>query len=347
MMKRFIGLMAAFCIGLFLFYFRIPIPFMLGGIIAVSILKFCVWKEMRWPVSWRNAGLMVAGYGIGRDFTQDTLVRMSEQVVGVFGASFVAIGISLLVAWVTYKYTFANLLSCVMGMLPGGLNQMMLMADEDPRVDANVVVVQQTIRLFGVVITVPFLVIHLLGAAVASRGLLSHPGGNTGMSWLLLFPIAGAGLLLAKKFKVPTAALIGPIMATALFSVVFQVELQKAPPILMNIAQMNIGLYMGCMLDKERLYRTRMLLPYAVVGTLLIIGGSVVVAELLSRYYGIPLVTAFLAMAPGGVAEMCLAGMSMGADVSLILTYQIVRLLMMNLTVTFFIHRYFDESYTG
>ena len=347
MKKRCVGLLLAFLLGLLLFFFRIPIPFMLSGIIAASILKFFVWTDLRWPVSWRNAGLMVAGYGIGRDFTQDTLVRMSEQLAGVFGASFVAIGISLLVAWVTYKYTFANLLSCVMGMLPGGLNQMMLMADEDPRVDANVVVVQQTIRLFGVVITVPFLVIHLLGATVASRGLLSHPGGNEGLPWLLLFPIAGAGLYLAKKFKVPTAALIGPIMATAIFSVVFHAELQKAPPILMNIAQMNIGLYMGCMLDKERLYRTRILLPYAVIGTLLIIGGSVAMAELLSRYYGIPLVTSFLAMAPGGVAEMCLTGMSMGADVSLILTYQIVRLLMMNLTVPFFINRYFDESYTG
>lgn len=347
MKERFVGLALALVVGLLLFYFRIPIPFMLSGIIAASVLKFTVWKEMHWPVSWRNAGLMVAGYGIGRDFTQDTLVRMSEQMAGVFGASFVAIGISLLVAWVTYKYTFANLLSCVMGMLPGGLNQMMLMADEDPRVDANVVVVQQTIRLFGVVITVPFLVIHLLGATVTARGLLSHPGGNDGLPWLLLFPIAGAGLYLAKKFKVPTAALIGPIMATAIVSIVFHAELQKAPPILMNIAQMNIGLYMGCMLDKERLYRTRLLLPYAVIGTLLIIGGSVVMAELLSRHYGIPLVTAFLAMAPGGVAEMCLAGMSMGADVSLILTYQIVRLLMMNLTVPFCLNRYFDDSYTG
>lgn len=347
MKQRCVGLLIALVAGLLLFYFRIPIPFMLSGIIAASFLKFCIWKDMRWPISWRNAGLMVAGYGIGHDFTRETLVRMSEQLIGVFGASFVAIGISLLVAWVTYKYTFANLLSCVMGMLPGGLNQMMLMADEDPRVDANVVVMQQTIRLFGVVITVPFLVIHLLGASVSARGLLSNPGLNPGMHWLVLFPIAWAGAYLARKIKMPTSALIGPIMATAIVSIVFDAELQKAPPILMNIAQMNIGLYMGCMLDKERLFRTRLLLPYAIVGTLLIIGGSVVMAELLSRYYGIPIVTSFLAMAPGGVAEMCLAGMSMGADVSLILTYQIVRLLMMNLTVPFFIHKYFDESYTG
>ena len=346
MKQRLIALLLALVIGLTLFHFHIPIPFMLSGIIAASFLKFFVWRYLNWPISWRNLGLMVAGYGIGRDFTQDTLLQMSQQLAGVFGASLLAIGISLLVAWVTYKHTFANLLSCVMGMLPGGLNQMMLMAAEDPRGDANVVVMQQTIRLFGVVITVPFLVIHLLGATVSSQGLLTH-ANNTGLSWLCLFPIAWLGAFLAKKIKMPTSALIGPILATALFSIGSGMELQKAPPILMNLAQMNIGLFMGCMLDKERLYRTRLLLPYALIGTFLIIGGSVVMAELLSRYYGIPIVTSFLAMAPGGVAEMCLAGMSMGADVSLILTYQIVRLLMMNLTVPFFINRYFDENYKG
>jgi len=347
MKKSIIGMAFALIIGLVLFYFRIPIPFMLSGIITASFLKFFIWPGMRWPVSWRNTGLMIAGYGIGRDFTQETLVRMTEQIAGVFGASFLAIGISLAVAWITYKHTFANLLSCIMGMLPGGLNQMMLLADEDPRVDANVVVMQQTIRLFGVVLTVPFLVVHLLGASVSVQGLFSYSTGNEGFTWLVLFPVAGAGAFLAKKLKVPTSALLGPILATALFSVGFHAGLQKPPLILMNLAQMNIGLYMGCMLDKQRLYRTRLLLPYAFTGTFLIIGGSIVMAWLLSQYYGLPIVTAFLAMAPGGVAEMCLAGMSMGADVSLILTYQIVRLLMMNIMVPFCIKKYFDGSYTG
>ena len=300
MKRRLTALVISFLLGLLLFHFRIPIPFMLSGIISASVLKFFIWTDMRWPLLWRNLGLLAAGYGIGRSFTHETLVQMSQHVLGVFGASFVAIGISLVVAWFTYKHTFANLLSCIMGMLPGGLNQMMLLADEDPRVDANVV---------------------LLGATVVPQGLLAPVGDNTGLTWLVLIPVAGFGFAAAKKLKVPTAALIGPIIATAAFSIICNVNLQKPPPILMNLAQMNIGLYMGCMLDKERLYRTRVLLPYAIIGTLLIIGGSIAVAEILVRYYGIPIVTAFLAMAPGGMTEMCLAGMSMGADVSIILTY--------------------------
>ncbi len=320
---------------------------MLGGIITAAIFKFFIWTETGWPVSWRNFGLMIAGYGIGRDFTQATLMRMSEQFAGVLGATFVALAISLVTAWVTYKFTFANLISCVLGMMPGGLNQMMLMADEDPRVNANIVVMQQTIRLFGVIIAVPFLVVHLLGATVSATSLLSGPGNDSGLTWLLLFPVAGTGALLALKYKVPTGGLIGPIIATALFSVLLNQPLQKVPPLLMNLAQINIGLYMGCMLDKKQLYKTKDLIPYALTGTILIIGGSVLVADLLSRFYGIPIATAFFAMAPGGLTEMCLAGLSTGADVSLILTYQIVRMFFINLAVPIFINMYFDENYKG
>ena len=115
----------------------------------------------------------------------------------------------------------------------------------------------------------------------------------------------------------------------------------------MDLAQLNIGLFMGCMLDKKRLFQTRTLFPYALAGTALMVAVSTVVAQCLSAWYHFDMVTAFLAMAPGGIAEMCLAGISMGADVSTIVTYQIVRVLVLNLTVPFFIHHYFDDSYVG
>lgn len=88
MKKRLTALVMAFLLGLLLFHFRIPIPFMLSGIISASVLKFFVWTDMRWPVLWRNLGLMVAGYGIGRSFTHDTLVQMSQHIAGVFWGIF-------------------------------------------------------------------------------------------------------------------------------------------------------------------------------------------------------------------------------------------------------------------
>jgi uncharacterized membrane protein AbrB (regulator of aidB expression) len=48
-------------------------------------------------------------------------------------------------------------------------------------------------------------------------------------------------------------------------------------------------------------------------------------------------------MAPGGIAEMALAGLSMGEDVATILAYQLVRLLAINLLVPPVIEYYFNK----
>ncbi len=73
------------------------------------------------------------------------------------------------------------------------------------------------------------------------------------------------------------------------------------------------------------------------------IATSVGMAIFLSHTYGFSLVTAFLAMAPGGIAEMGLTGLSIDADVPQILTYQLLRLLFLNFTLPFAINWYFKK----
>ena len=102
------------------------------------------------------------------------------------------------------------------------------------------------------------------------------------------------------------------------------------PAWLMAPAQVSIGLFMGLRLDAERVLKAKRAIPCVVLGTAALIAISVGMAHLLSQRYGFTLITAFLAMAPGGTAEMALAGMSMKEDVSIILTYQLVRLLIVN-----------------
>ena len=266
---------------------------------------------------------------------------MTHQTFGVLEATLIAVAVSVLIAWWTARHTSANLISCVMGIMPGGLTQMMLMSEDDPRADANVVVVMQTLRLVGVIVAVPFLVIHGLGAQVLQGSTVVATTGGT--HWLILVPLSFLGAFLAKKFKVPTPRLLGPILATAAGSY-FWGALQPVPDLLMLIAQISIGLYMGVMLEPKKLSATKKLLPYILGGIVLMIGVSVVVAWSLSERYGFSLITAFLAMAPGGIAEMCLAGMSMGEDVSIILTYQLVRLLFLNICVPLGIRMYFKNK---
>ena len=49
-------------------------------------------------------------------------------------------------------------------------------------------------------------------------------------------------------------------------------------------------------------------------------------------------------MSPGGITAMCIAGLAMGADVELILAYQLFRLLLINFASPFVINWYFNEG---
>ena len=104
----------AVLIGFLFQYMAIPIPFLLGGIVSSMFWKV-IGAQVYWPRQWRELGLCVAGYGIGRNFTAETMHELSMQSLGVLEATGAAVGASVIIAWWTSRHSYANLQSCVMG----------------------------------------------------------------------------------------------------------------------------------------------------------------------------------------------------------------------------------------
>lgn len=331
LLNRILLFIVALSLGHMLMRLHLPIPFLLGGLLTAIVCKtFAQRAQVSWPKQLREYALMIAGYGIGSTFTADTWSNFLRELRGVTEATVVILGASLLLAFVTAKLARENLKSCIMGMLPGGMTLTMLLAEDDDEVNPNVVMVMQVIRLLSVVITVPFLVIWLLDAKVVGSA-VSMPN-HGGVHWLVFIPLAILGSFIAIKIHLPTPKLLGPILATAAFAV-YSNGVQPVPVYLMASAQVSIGLFMGMQLDAKRILATKKMVPYILIGTAFLIVVSIGMANVLSARYGFSLITAFLAMAPGGIAEMSLAGMSMNENVSVILTYQLVRVLAINIGI--------------
>ncbi len=342
MLDRLLLFITAGCLGTLLMKMHIPIPYMLGGMtVAILYKTFVGEKAVKWPRLWRDIGLMVAGYGIGVNFNTAAWNNFLHELAGVSASTFIALGASVIIAIVTAKVTREDLKSCVIGMLPGGMTMSLLMAEEDKTINPNVVVVMQVIRLFGVIISVPFLTVLLLDAKVINSplGMVAHSGYH----WAIFIPLTILGSFIATKLRLPTPVLLGSILATTVFNI-FVGSVQPVPGFLMAPAQLSIGLFMGMMLDAKRIGQTKNVLPFVIGGTAILVVLSIGVAYVLADLYGFSLVTAFLAMAPGGIAEMALAGLSMGEDVATILAYQLVRLLAINLLVPPVIEWYFSKS---
>lgn len=331
MLNRGLIFIAALCLGSMLAKMHIPIPFLLGGVLAaISVKTFAAHADISWPKAWRDYALMAAGYGIGANFSAAAWDNMLRQLVGVVEATGSILLVSMALAFISAKLAGEDLKSCVIGMLPGGMTMSMLLAEEDKKINPNVVIVMQVLRLFGVVVSVPFLVIYLLDAKIIGSSIAMPNHG--GYHWLIFIPLAVLGSFIAKKIHLPTPILLGSILVTAAYTVAFG-RVQPVPGWLMAPAQVSIGLFMGMQLDAKRVMRAKNVIPCVIIGTIILIVVSVLMANVLSARYGFSLVTAFLAMAPGGIAEMSLAGMSMGEDVSIILTYQLVRVFAINIFI--------------
>jgi hypothetical protein len=342
LLNRFLLFVIALCIGQLLLRLHIPIPFMLGGLLAGVFVKTFVRRaQVNWPRQLREYALMVAGYGIGSTFTEETWHNLLRELWGVTESTVAIMVASLALAYATAYISKENLKTCIMGMLPGGLTLTMLLAEEDEEVNPNVVMVMQIIRFLSVVITVPFLVIWLLDAQLVGSNLALPNHG--GVHWLIFIPLSLLGSFLSVKLHLPTPRLLGPILLTSAFAV-YSGGVQPVPGYLMAPAQASIGLFMGMQLDADRILKTSRMVPFILFGTALLIIVSIGMAKLLSARYGMSLITAFLAMAPGGIAEMSLAGMSMGEDVSIILTYQLVRVLVINIGVPPFLAWMFKKD---
>lgn len=316
-------------IGYTFYSLNIPIPFMFAGLL-IGVAGAAVrnpWNQ--WPVYYRNIGLMVVGYAIGSFVTEEACHDFVAQIGMIVASTLFMIVVGIFIAWVMAKVWHEDFMSCVLGMMPGGMSLVMVIVQEDKRYDPNVVMVMQIIRYFGVVFSLPFLVITLFDAHVMN---VVRTVASDALHWLWFLPLAllGSGFFL--KFHIPIPWLLGPVIPTAVCSMYYH-PVGALPTPLLWAAQICVGISMGMMMDWLRIWKAKRLLPAIIVGTVLLIGASYFAATMINNWYGVDIITGFLAMAPGGISEMNIAGLSMGADVAIILAYQLLRVFAISWTI--------------
>ncbi|MCE5284340.1 MAG: AbrB family transcriptional regulator [Pelosinus sp.] len=316
-------------IGGFLFQtLHTPLPWTLGPLAAMIFWNIKGIGKIHWSVAIRNTGLVALGYTMGSPFTAETGRQIVEQLPSMMVATFFTILMSMLFGYITYRQTNISLESSLIGSIPGGLAQMVVLAEEIPNADLGVVTFMQTVRLLSVVFVVPFLVLHGLAGGVEETVSASQVNGLSGqlpiISLFLLVNIMGA--FAAKKISLPTPFMLGPVLCTA-GMVLAGIAAPRLPIELINIAQLCVGTYMGISIKKESLSRCTVILPYVFLGALGVLVCSMLVGWVLAFLHPITLITGFLSTSPGGMNEMGLTAMMVHADISMVIAYQIFRLL--------------------
>ena len=331
-----IALLVAFAGGLICSLVRLPVPWLLGPMLALLAASKFIRIPLRWSGSLRNAGMIIVGYSIGMSFTYPLLAEMARQLPAMLLMTVLTLLVSVLFAVVLSRMGGLTFPTALTGCIPGGLSQMIVLAEEMDNADLTAVSLLQVTRLMMIVICVPLLAFSPLfhfGAGSAGPGALEEAAADVA-TWSGMFPnifvfavVAVISAWGGQKIKLPTAMMLGPVIGVAALHL-SGFEAPALPSVLLNAAQFMIGGYVGLLLRPDSLSRKslRTLALAVATGAMLIaIAGGL--AWLLGKLHPLSPQTSFLSLVPGGLDQMSLIAHEIGADMTIVAGYQLFRVL--------------------
>ncbi|SFS57743.1 AbrB family transcriptional regulator [Paenibacillus sp. BC26] len=309
-----------------------PIPWLLGPMIAVLLGSNLLGRTYKWPVQARNAGMIIVGYAIGLSMTAEALREISYQLPSMMLMIVLLLLFCTGIAYIVSKLSHTDFKTALLGSVPGGLTQVLALAEETKGVNLTIVTVTQVIRLMMIIICVPLLVFnpffgqaHSEGAAAVSQTLAATAEWDGMFPNILIFaPVSVACAVFGNKVNFPTAYLLGPALGTA----ILQLSGLQGPPLpslLIDAAQFMIGTYVGLLLKPQQLPNKLRTISLALGSGLLLILGAWGFGVVLTKLHPISMPTALLSLAPGGMDQMGIIAHEIQADLSMVAGYQLFR----------------------
>jgi len=319
---------------------RMPLAWMIGAM-AVTTIASLSGLRLETPKGLRPVMITVLGVMLGSAFTKDTLAN-----AGTWAWSLAAMICFIVVVAGTLAMTFHRMgwspVTSYFAATPGGFGVMVLLA-EDFGGDIRRISLVHAIRIMLTVLIIPFWFRFFEGyepPAVTSMGSIASTG-----TWDLgvLLGCAVGGLFIGKLLRLPNAALLGPVLLSAIAHV-SGLTSARPPGEVLAIAQVVIGVSVGCRFVGISLREVFDVMLIAVGSTLFMILMAAGFALALQPVVGASFGALWLAYAPGGLAEMALVSLAMGIDVAFVSTHHMVRVVFMVLTAAV-LFRWLDRRF--
>jgi membrane AbrB-like protein len=327
MPHQLLNLMAAALAGGLFSVAGVPVPWLLGPMLAgIGVAALSGGPRLA-PPSFMAVGQAVLGLTVGTEFPLETLKQVIFYAVPLLLAVIVTGGLSLLNGYLLWRWAGVDRATGFLGSLPGAAPSMVAMSEE-LGADPVSVAVLQYLRLLLVVFLAPPAVGYLFPHAPAGAGAVMATAGPPSLPlWLdlpLLALLGLSGAWLGRRFRLPSPTFLGPFAAALALSWALPYRL-SVPDWAFAAGTLLVGLSIGLRFD---LAQARKLGRATLVSSLLVAG--LIVAGLLTGYLfhlltGVDVLTAVLGSTPGGMDVMVASAVTMGGDAGLVLAMQMSR----------------------
>ncbi len=342
--------------GLILYRLKVPAGAMIGAMLSVMALGILSGAAY-YPDQVRTYVQIASGILIGSRINRKDIGELKQVIVPSL-----LLLVGMFILNLSFAYLFArfgnlDINTALFAGAPGGMSDMALIA-EDLGANTAQVAMMQLVRILFVISLFPLLFKWLAGRgwrlirpttgdpcvqkpAALDSAPLPAGGGRIRLrsaagslrvkpeqagQFLLTLLVAWGGGMALSLLDVPAGAMIGSMLATAIFGVstgkvFFPTRLRPA-------IQISVGAFLGARMTMESLLSLQDLLVPAGIMLLGMLAAALGFGYLIHRLTGLPLSTCFLASTPGGLAEMSLIAEELGCDAPKVAVMHTFRLIM-------------------
>lgn len=316
----------------------LPTPLLFGGL--VGALGYALTRPaapLALPGSWFKAGQAVVGAIVGSAVDWGTLAGLGARWLIVLGISCFALLVSVVVGSLLTRRG-ATPATAAFSSIAGGAIGLTAMAD-DLGADSRVIAALQYLRLLIVLLTMPVVVTSVFGAS-DQGGALSLVGGDWRVDVPFVALAIGGGVVLGKLLRLPSPALLGPLLVAAPLTLVPYFDGAQVPAVIAGLGYLAIGVQVGLKFTVGSLRSIGRMVPTAMLTIVVTLAACAGLGWILTLTTDATPLDAYLATTPGGIYAVMGTAASTGSDVTFVAAAQILRMLIV-LALAPFVAAYF------
>lgn len=301
----------------------VPLPFMIGPLVATATLYVCGLASVIVPVESRPAGQLVVAAQVGLSFSPAAFAALFDLAPLLVGLALLTAGCGFLVALLLARMARLPLVAALLATMPTSPVEAAIMAERFD-IPPGPVILAQTLRIAAIVVLVPVGIYLVDGwpdrSAVLRVAATPDPAG------IALLVAAGIlGGIVCRRLRIANPYFLGPLATSAALTAA-GVEPAPFPTLVLAGAQILLGTWLGSTFRRSLFQSAGRLLGAILCSTLAMLILTVSCGLALAFLLGLPWEELVLAAAPGGVTEMALTAKFLGQDVAIITAFHLVRI---------------------
>lgn len=290
---------------------------------GIGLLTFMGWGA-RQPSYGRKAGQLTIGIALGLYFTPAALAELSNYAGWMAATAVISILSTVLCARYFQKLSRVDGMTAAYACAIGAASDMAIQAQKRGA-DGASVATSHAVRVMVVVTVIPFLTLALGEGSTESRDTTTRLVSEILLGPFVLLVLSSIGLVFVlRKTAFPNPWILIPIITAGAYAAMGHET--RLPQPVVNAGSLLIGWHLGQYMTREFFTSAPRILFAAFSMTLVMLGITIGFAYVLHEFAGLDLLSALVATAPGGVAEMALTAKVLGLGAPLVTAFHLFRL---------------------